>query len=181
MGQVRTDHRVERVEERADGVDVVSRMAGRSTTEHFDRVVIAAGGLNSPIILQNSELGGPKVGHNLIDHPMGFVAKLCAASPSAAFSALRSRGRPLQQHRQHAESARPRNRLVVGFSFAISLRQASFISIRTASRSSFWPRQVGPKSTSPRCRSCVIPIFYTRLLKITFTFLCRHRTPMSSL
>ena len=92
MGQVRTDHRVERVEERADGVDVVSRMAGRSTTEHFDRVVIAAGGLNSPIILQNSGLGGPKVGHNLIDHPMGFVAKLCAASPSAAFSALRSGG-----------------------------------------------------------------------------------------
>ncbi len=76
MGQVRTGHRVERVEERAGSVDVVSRTAGQSMTEHFDRVVIAAGGLNSPLVLQNSGLGGRETGRNFTDHPMGFVAKL---------------------------------------------------------------------------------------------------------
>jgi choline dehydrogenase-like flavoprotein len=92
MGRVLTGHRVERVEERAGGVDVVSRAAGQQITEHFDRVVIAAGGLNSPVILQNAGLGGPEVGHNFTDHPMGFVAKLRAATPSDVFLRLRAKG-----------------------------------------------------------------------------------------
>jgi len=92
MGRVRTGHRVERVEERAGGVDVVSRTADQTVTKHFDRVVIAAGGLNSPIVLHNSGLGGPNVGHNLTDHPMGFVAKLGAVTPSDTFSMLRAEG-----------------------------------------------------------------------------------------
>ena len=93
MGQVRTGHRVERVEERAGSVDVVSRTAGQSMTEHFDRVVIAAGGLNSPLVLQNSGLGGRETGRNFTDHPMGFVAKLGVATPSAAFSRSRLRAK----------------------------------------------------------------------------------------
>ena len=92
MARVLSGHRVERVEERAGGVDVASRTGGQYITEHFDRVVIAAGGLNSPLVLQNSGLGGPEVGQNFTDHPMGFVGKLRAAVPSEAFSRLRAKG-----------------------------------------------------------------------------------------
>ena len=89
VGQLRFGHLVERIEERDGGVEVVSRAGGEIAAERFDRVVIAAGGLNSPLLLQRSGLGGTQVGQNFTDHPMGFVAKLEAARPSDVFTRLR--------------------------------------------------------------------------------------------
>jgi hypothetical protein len=56
-------------------------------------VIIAAGCLNSPLILRNSGLGGNQAGRNFTDHPMGLVAKLSATAPSEAFLRLRAKGR----------------------------------------------------------------------------------------
>ncbi len=92
MAELRMDHRVERLEERDDGVDVVSLFEGKTVTERFDRAVIAAGGLNAPLLLQRSGLGGAQAGRNFTDHPMGFVAKLKASKPSQAFLRLRGKG-----------------------------------------------------------------------------------------
>jgi hypothetical protein len=89
MGSLLLDHCVEHITEHASGVSVISRVAGKETVERFDRVVIAAGALNSPLILRNSGLGGPTVGENFTDHPMGFVAKLRAVSPGPEFLRLR--------------------------------------------------------------------------------------------
>lgn len=91
LGHLRTGHVVERVEEKADSIEVVSRAEGKQVVERFDRVVVAAGGLNSPLVLQRSGIGGTQVGRNLTDHPMGFVAKLRAEKPSDVFSKLRAK------------------------------------------------------------------------------------------
>jgi nucleoside-diphosphate-sugar epimerase len=98
LGSLRINHRVERVVERAGGVDVVSRVAGEERVDHFDRVVIAAGGLNSSVLVRNSGIGGSAAGDNFTDHPMGFVAKL-RATPSVEFSRLR-RKNPLFRNSQ---------------------------------------------------------------------------------
>jgi nucleoside-diphosphate-sugar epimerase len=91
MAELRMDHRVERLEDRDGGVDVVSLFEGKTVTERFDRAVIAAGGLNAPLLLQRSGLGGAQAGRNFTDHPMGFVAKLKATRPSQAFLRLRGK------------------------------------------------------------------------------------------
>ena len=92
MADLRLGHRIERVEERDGGVSVVSSVGGeRVRSELFDRLVLAAGGLNSPLIVRASGLGGSVVGEHLTDHPMGFVAKLKAERPSAEFLRLRNR------------------------------------------------------------------------------------------
>ncbi len=93
MATLRTGHRVEQVIERAGGVDVVSRVGGGNETSHFDHAILAAGCMNSPLILRNSGLGGDEAGRNFTDHPMGFVAKLSAATPSDAFLQLRAKDR----------------------------------------------------------------------------------------
>ena len=81
MARLRTGHRVEQVTERAGGVDVLSRADADREVSHFDRVILAAGCMNSPLVLRNSGLGGEQAGRNFTDHPMGFVAKLSAAAP----------------------------------------------------------------------------------------------------
>jgi hypothetical protein len=43
MARLRTGHLVEGIEECPGGVDVVSRAGGKTVSERFDRVVIAAG------------------------------------------------------------------------------------------------------------------------------------------
>ncbi len=90
MAELRIGHRVERFEERDGGVVVVSSAGGELVrSEIFDRLVLAAGGLNSPLIIRASGMGGSVVGKHLTDHPMGFVAKLRTDQPSAEFQRLR--------------------------------------------------------------------------------------------
>ncbi len=73
---IRYNYTVERLEETDSGVRVFPKHGCDSKPENFDRVIIAAGGINSPAILLRSELGGEYVGQGLMDHPMGFVAKI---------------------------------------------------------------------------------------------------------
>jgi choline dehydrogenase-like flavoprotein len=49
----------------------------------FDLAIICAGALNTPEILTRSGICSPHAGGNLTDHPMGLVAKLELAAPSA--------------------------------------------------------------------------------------------------
>lgn len=62
---------------------IVGYRVGEKTGESpFDVIVLAAGNFGSPLILARSGLGGSVVGHNLTDHPMGFVAKMTASGPN---------------------------------------------------------------------------------------------------
>jgi hypothetical protein len=62
---------------------IVRYQVGEKTLEsQFDLIVLAAGNFGSSLILARSGLGGPVVGHNLTDHPMGFVAKMTATGPN---------------------------------------------------------------------------------------------------
>lgn len=72
---LRTAHIVTRLEPAPSGVTVEAMHAGTVHRERFDLAIVAAGGLNSPLVLRRSGLGGPTVGENLTDHPIGFVAK----------------------------------------------------------------------------------------------------------
>jgi len=75
---LRLHHQVVSVREENGGAVVEYRVEGKMGVASFDRVILAAGNIGSSLILQQSELGGPNVGRNLTDHPMGFVAKLTA-------------------------------------------------------------------------------------------------------
>jgi hypothetical protein len=62
---------------------IVRYKVGEKTLEsQFDVIVLAAGNFGSPLILARSGLGGPVVGHNITDHPMGFAAKMTASGPN---------------------------------------------------------------------------------------------------
>ncbi len=84
----RFDEQVIGVEENDRGITVTSRANGRISADRFDCVVLACGGINSPIVLRRSGLGGAAVGQNFTDHPMGFVAKLTAPSIRSIFARL---------------------------------------------------------------------------------------------
>jgi GMC oxidoreductase len=58
------------------------KLGDKILENQFDIVVLAAGNFGSPLILARSGLGGPVVGHNITDHPMGFVAKMSANGPN---------------------------------------------------------------------------------------------------
>jgi hypothetical protein len=68
--------RVHRIEERGDSVALYWMCGDALRVSTYDCVVVAAGGVQSPVLLQASGLGGAAAGFNLTDHPMGFVAKL---------------------------------------------------------------------------------------------------------
>ncbi|WP_293868586.1 GMC oxidoreductase [uncultured Alsobacter sp.] len=86
---LRLGHRVTALREAADRVVVDGTVGGQAFSLAFDHVVVAAGGLNSPLILKASGLGGEQVGHNLTDHPMGFVAKVTRRPGSKTFDAIK--------------------------------------------------------------------------------------------
>jgi hypothetical protein len=66
-----------------DAKAIVSYRVGNKIGEdQFDAVVLAAGAFGSPLILSRSGLGGRSVGHNVTDHPMGYVAKFSASGPN---------------------------------------------------------------------------------------------------
>ncbi len=128
MADLRLGHCVERVEERDGGVAVVSSVAGeRVRSERFDRLVLAAGGLNSPLIIRASGLGGSVFGEHLTDHPMGYVAKLKAERPSAEFLRLRNRD---ERHPDAAGLVRIRDQ-ETGLWSAFYLRAASYGGFRS--------------------------------------------------
>jgi len=74
--EIKTNRVVQHIEETGSKTVVHSTDGGMRFWEDFDRVIVAAGGLNSPLLLLRSGLGGPSVGRNLTDHPAGFVAKI---------------------------------------------------------------------------------------------------------
>lgn len=91
------DSQVLQVVETENGVSVTTKSNGILRTDHFDLVIVAAGGLNSPLILARSGLGGSAVGQNITDHPMGFVAKITKTQANRfAQMALQTTG-----HQQH--------------------------------------------------------------------------------
>src|SRR4029079_9147116 len=104
-----------------------SRADGDREVSHFDRVILAAGCMNSPLVLRNSGLGGEQAGRNFTDHPMGFVAKLSAAAPSDAFLRLRT------THRSgnHAEPMLKVRDSETGLWSAFYLRAAAGAQIRS--------------------------------------------------
>lgn len=73
---LRLCHHIQRVEEVGDKVTVYAESAAGTEPFVFDLAVISAGGMNSPLILRRSNIGGRSVGDNITDHPMGFVAKV---------------------------------------------------------------------------------------------------------
>ena len=73
---VRLESFVESIVETVDGVALTVCSNGHTTKLVFDYVIIAAGAINSPLLLQRSGLGGEQAGLNLTDHPMGMVAKV---------------------------------------------------------------------------------------------------------
>lgn len=77
--------------EKGNGVDLSLVCDGQHNTETFDVVIVAAGGLNSPLLLQRSGLGGPHTGQNHTDHPMGFIAKLERPQNREIFDRLRTK------------------------------------------------------------------------------------------
>ncbi len=74
--QLKFDSEVRSLKERGDGVMLRFVQGGAEKTRFFDEVIVSAGGLNSPLLLRRSGIGGRTVGDNLTDHPTGFVAKL---------------------------------------------------------------------------------------------------------
>lgn len=86
---LRLGHHVERVEEVGDKILLYVEGSGSGEPLVFDLVVISAGGMNSPIILQRSNIGGQNVGENITDHPMGFVAKVTRGPDHSRFDCLR--------------------------------------------------------------------------------------------
>lgn len=67
------------------GIYVTVDTDGELKRQLFDKVVVCAGGINSPLLLKRSKLGGEKVCKNYIDHPMGFVGKLTRGGNAALF------------------------------------------------------------------------------------------------
>lgn len=90
---VRLGSFVESIIETANGVELSVDDNGRSAKLAFDYVVIAAGAINSPLLLQRSGLGGKQVGLNLTDHPMGMVAKVRRGILSNRYDAMSLQGR----------------------------------------------------------------------------------------
>ena len=74
--EIRYGQRVERLEEKKGRVVVTSNTTDGLREDIFDVVILAAGGINSPLILKASGLGGECAGENFTDHPLGFAAKL---------------------------------------------------------------------------------------------------------
>lgn len=89
LAELRLGHRVTNLREDEGQVVVGGTASGRTFSLAFDHVVVAAGGLNSPLVLKASGLGGGQVGQNLTDHPMGFVAKLTRRPGSRSFDAIK--------------------------------------------------------------------------------------------
>ena len=83
-------HRVRRLEEAGDKVILYVENGGRVQSFTYDLAVVSAGGLNSPLILRRSNIGGDEVGNNITDHPMGFVAKVTRGADRNGFDRLRS-------------------------------------------------------------------------------------------
>ena len=90
--EVRLGARVSRIVDGSAHVDVEFTTGEQTQLEKFDAVVLAAGALNSPLILAASGLGGPAVGKHYTDHPMGFVAKLANPSERQLWEILRATG-----------------------------------------------------------------------------------------
>ena len=85
---LRLGYHVQKVEDAGDKVILYVR--GRGSTEPFvfDLAVISAGGVNSPLLLRRSNIGGENVGENITDHPIGFVAKMTRGSDPSRFNRL---------------------------------------------------------------------------------------------
>lgn len=90
--KVRLDSLVEHIRETSDGVELTVCANGLSSTLEFDYVVIAAGSINSPLVLKKSGLGGAQVGLNLTDHPMGMVGKVTRGRPFGSYDAMAAKG-----------------------------------------------------------------------------------------
>lgn len=91
-------HEVRSIRETSNGV-VVQCLESNQIRDHaFDAVVLAAGGINSPLILKRSGLGGPAVCQNLTDHPMGFVAKLTKNGADHRFADLTRKSNELHPY-----------------------------------------------------------------------------------
>ncbi len=91
------DSEVVRIAETPDGVVVTSVANDVVRDDGFDLVVVAAGGMNSPVILARSGLGGDAVGLNITDHPMGFIAKITKKA-SNRFDEMALRSKDPQQY-----------------------------------------------------------------------------------
>jgi hypothetical protein len=85
---VRQNCRLEKLRESTQGAELTFSQNGSTTAERFDFVILACGGLNSPIPLLRSGLGGSRVGLDYTDHPTGRVAKISGAKNGAVLSAL---------------------------------------------------------------------------------------------
>lgn len=83
---------VDAVEETSAGVVVRTVGPGGPRRYGFDAVVIAAGALNAPLLLQRSALGNANVGKNLTDHPMGLIAKVALSGDPDMFARMSSAG-----------------------------------------------------------------------------------------
>lgn len=85
---LRLGHYVQRVEEVDDKIILHVESGGHAEPLVFDLAIISAGGMNSPLILRRSNIGGENVGENITDHPMGFVAKVTTGPDRSGFDRL---------------------------------------------------------------------------------------------
>lgn len=89
---IRTVSQVTALRDMGAETEIVYECAGETNTARFDWVIVAAGGIGSPVLLQRSGLGGHAVGQNYTDHPMGFVAKVSKVGQGALLKTLRQIG-----------------------------------------------------------------------------------------
>jgi len=77
-----------KIDESSQGVELVFSQNGSTRKELVDYAILACGGLNSPIPLMRSGMGGSAVGRNYTDHPTGYVAKISGAKNRELFDLL---------------------------------------------------------------------------------------------
>lgn len=119
---------VAKIQEHGDVVSVVFEGAkGTKQKTEVDILIVAAGGLNSPALLQRSEISSDHVGRHLIDHPMGFVAKVSNIKNIELLEALRNYNSPDTPSNQFLKIHDPKTKLWSGF----YLRAAATGSLRT--------------------------------------------------
>ena len=85
---IRQNCRLETLRESSQGAEMTFSQNGSTAVERFDFVILACGGLNSPIPLLRSGLGSSRVGLDYTDHPTGRAAKISSARNSELFGAL---------------------------------------------------------------------------------------------
>ena len=99
---IRQNCRLETLRESSQGAEMTFSQNGSTAVERFDFVILACGGLNSPIPLLRSGLGSSRVGLDYTDHPTGRVAKISSARNSEVFDALTANSEGFRQNSRSA-------------------------------------------------------------------------------